>query len=156
MQQDASSEGSRYPNQMQLHRHQRARTLQQIRRGDWEVLERYISEGTALPTLRVVHRWNRLHGSESEFSYSSRSERESDLHFAKWVGRNLVVPKESRIMDKTHSTCCYQSTDLLDAVLLRAGRFDKLIYVGPFYLIERLKILELNTRSMPLEQNVKM
>ncbi len=44
--------------------------------------------------------------------------------------------------------------ELVDPALLRAGRFDKLLYVGPPALEERIEILKIHTRKMPLSKNV--
>ena len=40
--------------------------------------------------------------------------------------------------------------DMIDPALMRPGRFDKLIYIGPPDLESRLKILEIHTKNMPL------
>ena len=46
--------------------------------------------------------------------------------------------------------------ELVDPALLRAGRFDKLLYVGPPELNERLEILKIHTKNMPLAKDVKL
>ena len=46
--------------------------------------------------------------------------------------------------------------ELVDPALLRAGRFDKLLYVGPPTLQERLEILKIHTEKMPLAHDVKL
>ena len=40
--------------------------------------------------------------------------------------------------------------DMIDPALLRPGRFDKLVYIGPPDLESRLRILEIHTKDMPL------
>nr|KAJ3410984.1 hypothetical protein HK105_002756 [Polyrhizophydium stewartii] len=42
--------------------------------------------------------------------------------------------------------------DMIDAALMRPGRFDRVIYVPPPDAAARLAILEIRTRGMPLEQ----
>ena len=46
--------------------------------------------------------------------------------------------------------------DILDNALIRAGRFDKMIYIPPPDKETRLKILEVHTRSMPLERGTDL
>lgn len=46
--------------------------------------------------------------------------------------------------------------ELVDPALLRAGRFDKLLYVGPPSTEERLEILKIHTSSMPLHEDVDL
>ncbi|KAI9304435.1 P-loop containing nucleoside triphosphate hydrolase protein [Cunninghamella echinulata] len=46
--------------------------------------------------------------------------------------------------------------DMLDAALMRPGRFDKLIYVPPPDYEARLEILQIHTRKMPLENDVNL
>ncbi len=46
--------------------------------------------------------------------------------------------------------------DMLDAALLRPGRFDRLVYVGPPNLEARKEILKIHTRGKPLEKNVDL
>jgi transitional endoplasmic reticulum ATPase len=41
--------------------------------------------------------------------------------------------------------------DILDEALLRTGRFDRLLYVGPPNFEGRLEILKVHTHKMPLE-----
>ena len=45
---------------------------------------------------------------------------------------------------------------LIDPALLRPGRFDELIYVGPPDAGGRKRILEIHTSGMPLAKNVKL
>lgn len=45
---------------------------------------------------------------------------------------------------------------MLDAALMRPGRFDKLIYVPPPDYEARLEILQIHTRKMPLEKDVNL
>jgi transitional endoplasmic reticulum ATPase len=44
--------------------------------------------------------------------------------------------------------------DIVDPALLRAGRFDRLVYIGEPTLIDREKILMIHMRSMPIEGSV--
>jgi len=46
--------------------------------------------------------------------------------------------------------------ELVDPALLRAGRFDKLLYVGPPKVDERHEILKIHTRNMPMAKEVKL
>ncbi|KAI8328487.1 P-loop containing nucleoside triphosphate hydrolase protein [Chlamydoabsidia padenii] len=46
--------------------------------------------------------------------------------------------------------------DMLDAALMRPGRFDRLIYVPPPDDQARLEILQIHTRQMPLADNVDL
>ncbi|MEM4647745.1 MAG: CDC48 family AAA ATPase [Candidatus Pacearchaeota archaeon] len=46
--------------------------------------------------------------------------------------------------------------DILDPALLRPGRFDKLIFVGPPDEKARLEILKIHTRNMPLAKDVNL
>jgi transitional endoplasmic reticulum ATPase len=46
--------------------------------------------------------------------------------------------------------------DMLDAALLRPGRFDRLVYVPPPDELARLEILKIHTKSMPLSQDVDL
>jgi transitional endoplasmic reticulum ATPase len=46
--------------------------------------------------------------------------------------------------------------DILDPALLRPGRFDKLIFVGPPDENARLEILKIHTKNMPLAKDVKI
>jgi transitional endoplasmic reticulum ATPase len=41
--------------------------------------------------------------------------------------------------------------DMIDPALLRAGRVDRLLYCGPPERVERLKILQIHMRNMPLK-----
>jgi transitional endoplasmic reticulum ATPase len=41
--------------------------------------------------------------------------------------------------------------DIVDPALLRAGRFDRLVYIGEPQLADRKKIISIHTRFMPLE-----
>jgi transitional endoplasmic reticulum ATPase len=44
--------------------------------------------------------------------------------------------------------------DIVDPALLRAGRFDRLVYIGEPSLKDRQKIIGIHTRFMPLENSV--
>jgi transitional endoplasmic reticulum ATPase len=44
--------------------------------------------------------------------------------------------------------------DIVDPALLRAGRFDRLVYIGEPELADRKKILDIHTRTMPIEGSV--
>ncbi|MEA3557927.1 MAG: CDC48 family AAA ATPase [Candidatus Thermoplasmatota archaeon] len=44
--------------------------------------------------------------------------------------------------------------DILDQALLRSGRFDRMIFVGPPELEERKNIFKVHTKNMPLDRNV--
>ncbi len=46
--------------------------------------------------------------------------------------------------------------DMIDPALLRAGRFDRLIYIPPPTKEARRKILEVHTRNMPLGEDVDL
>ena len=46
--------------------------------------------------------------------------------------------------------------DIIDPALLRAGRFDKIIYIPPPEEEGRLKILEVHTKNMPLAKDVNL
>ncbi len=46
--------------------------------------------------------------------------------------------------------------DILDSALIRAGRFDKMIYIPPPDKEARLKILKVHTRNMPLNQDINL
>ncbi|MCL5787131.1 MAG: CDC48 family AAA ATPase [Candidatus Thermoplasmatota archaeon] len=46
--------------------------------------------------------------------------------------------------------------DILDSALLRAGRFDKMIYIPPPDAEGRLKILKVHTKNMPLASDVDL
>jgi len=46
--------------------------------------------------------------------------------------------------------------DILDPGLLRSGRFDRLLYIPPPDASERLKILEVHTRGVPLGEDVNL
>jgi transitional endoplasmic reticulum ATPase len=46
--------------------------------------------------------------------------------------------------------------DILDEALLRTGRFDRLLYVGPPSEAGRLEILKVHTRNMPLAEEVQI
>jgi len=46
--------------------------------------------------------------------------------------------------------------ELVDPALLRAGRFDKLLYVGPPSLKDRLEILKIHTSHMPLGKKINL
>ncbi len=46
--------------------------------------------------------------------------------------------------------------DILDSALLRAGRFDKMIYIPPPDAEGRLKILKVHTKNMPLAPDVDL
>ena len=45
---------------------------------------------------------------------------------------------------------------MLDAALLRPGRFDRLIYVPPPDEEARIEILKIHTRKTPLSDNVDL
>ncbi|RUS12757.1 hypothetical protein BC937DRAFT_87095 [Endogone sp. FLAS-F59071] len=45
---------------------------------------------------------------------------------------------------------------MLDAALLRPGRFDKLVYVPPPDSLARLQILQIHTRGTPLAEDVDL
>lgn len=57
----------------------------------------------------------------------------------------LVELKDVVIMGATNKP------DLVDPALLRAGRFDRLVYIGEPTLEDRKKIITIHTRFMPLE-----
>ena len=44
--------------------------------------------------------------------------------------------------------------DLLDPALMRPGRFDSLLYIGPPNLAARVQIVKIRTRKMPLADDV--
>jgi transitional endoplasmic reticulum ATPase len=46
--------------------------------------------------------------------------------------------------------------DIIDSGLLRAGRFDKMIYIPPPDEPNRLKILKVHTKAMPLGSDVTL
>jgi transitional endoplasmic reticulum ATPase len=46
--------------------------------------------------------------------------------------------------------------DILDPALLRTGRFDRLVFIGPPSREERLAILTIHTRGMPLKKDVDL
>jgi ATPases of the AAA+ class len=46
--------------------------------------------------------------------------------------------------------------DIIDPGLLRAGRFDKMIYIPPPDEANRLKILQVHTKNMPLKKDVNL
>ncbi|MCL6089759.1 MAG: CDC48 family AAA ATPase [Candidatus Thermoplasmatota archaeon] len=46
--------------------------------------------------------------------------------------------------------------DIIDSGLLRAGRFDKMIYIPAPDVASRLKILKVHTKNMPLTKDVKL
>ncbi|RUP46879.1 cell division control protein 48, AAA family [Jimgerdemannia flammicorona] len=46
--------------------------------------------------------------------------------------------------------------DMLDAALLRPGRFDRLVYVPPPDFTARLQILQIHTRNTPLSEDVDL
>ncbi|MBS3150324.1 CDC48 family AAA ATPase [Candidatus Woesearchaeota archaeon] len=46
--------------------------------------------------------------------------------------------------------------DILDPALLRPGRFDRLLFVGPPSEEERMEILKIHTRNMPLAKEVNL
>ncbi|EQB69541.1 VCP-like ATPase [Cuniculiplasma divulgatum] len=46
--------------------------------------------------------------------------------------------------------------DILDSALIRAGRFDKMIYIPPPDKEARLKILLVHTRNMPLDKDINL
>ncbi|MCL4341552.1 MAG: CDC48 family AAA ATPase [Candidatus Thermoplasmatota archaeon] len=46
--------------------------------------------------------------------------------------------------------------DIIDSGLLRAGRFDKIIYIPPPDVESRVKILEVHTKPMPLTKDVNL
>ena len=46
--------------------------------------------------------------------------------------------------------------DIIDPGLLRAGRFDKIIYIPPPDAESRLKILQVHTKEMPLAKDVNL
>ena len=46
--------------------------------------------------------------------------------------------------------------DIIDSALLRPGRFDKILFIGAPTKDERLEILKIHTRNMPLEKDVKL
>ncbi len=46
--------------------------------------------------------------------------------------------------------------DIIDPGLLRPGRFDKIIYIGPPNKDARLKILKVHTKKMPLDKDVNL
>ena len=60
----------------------------------------------------------------------------------------LVELKDVMVMGATNRP------DIVDPALLRAGRFDRLVYIGEPVLEDRVKILEIHTRSMPIEGSV--
>jgi transitional endoplasmic reticulum ATPase len=45
---------------------------------------------------------------------------------------------------------------MLDAALMRPGRFDQAIYVPPPDEISRFEILKIHTKHMPLSQDVDL
>ena len=46
--------------------------------------------------------------------------------------------------------------DMLDPALLRPGRFDRLVYIGPPDLEARKEILKIHTRGKPLEKDIDL
>jgi transitional endoplasmic reticulum ATPase len=46
--------------------------------------------------------------------------------------------------------------DIIDPAVLRPGRFDRRVYVPPPDMEARLRILEIKTKDMPLEENVSL
>ena len=57
----------------------------------------------------------------------------------------LVELKDVVVMGATNRP------DIVDPALLRAGRFDRLVYIGEPSLPDRKKIITIHTRFMPLE-----
>jgi transitional endoplasmic reticulum ATPase len=46
--------------------------------------------------------------------------------------------------------------DILDAALMRAGRFDRVIEIGMPDVVERLEIIKVHTKRMPLSKDVSL
>ncbi|RLO01023.1 hypothetical protein DYB28_009322, partial [Aphanomyces astaci] len=46
--------------------------------------------------------------------------------------------------------------DLIDSALMRPGRIDRVLYVGPPDQVARAEILRIHTRKMPLASDVSM
>lgn len=46
--------------------------------------------------------------------------------------------------------------DIIDPALLRAGRFDRIIFIGPPTKEARLKILKVHTKNMPIDSDVDL
>lgn len=67
-----------------------------------------------------------------------------------------VENSKYRVDDGVIVVCATNRPDMLDDALLRPGRMDRIIYVPPPERDERLKILEVHTRCMPLESDVDL
>jgi transitional endoplasmic reticulum ATPase len=68
----------------------------------------------------------------------------------------LTEMDELATMENIVVICATNRPDVLDPALLRPGRIDRMIYVPPPNSSERLQILTIYTRNMPLEETVDL
>jgi len=72
------------------------------------------------------------------------------------VSQLLTEMDELATVENVAVMCATNRPDILEPALLRPGRIDRIIYVPPPNKDERIQILEIYTRDMPLEQDVNI
>ena len=83
-------------------------------------------------------------------SIAPRRGRSNDTNWEKVVNQLLTSMDGVESLKNVMIVAATNRPDMIDPALLRPGRFDKLIYIGPPDAESRLKIFEVHTKSMPL------
>jgi AAA family ATPase, CDC48 subfamily len=83
-------------------------------------------------------------------SIAPRRGRNNDTNWEKVVNQLLTSMDGVESLKNVMIVAATNRPDMIDPALLRPGRFDKLIYIGPPDTDGRLKILEVHTKNMPL------
>ncbi|RDD36958.1 Spermatogenesis-associated protein 5-like protein 1 [Trichoplax sp. H2] len=116
------------------------------------VLSTLLNEMDGISTARSYHATPEKKMKETEPTLSNVKDESKPLATA------ISSTKKSnyQIDDGVIVVCATNRPDMLDDALLRPGRMDRIIYVPPPERDERLKILKVHTRCMPLESNVDL
>ena len=68
----------------------------------------------------------------------------------------LIVSQDTSVDNDVIVVGATNRPELLDAALMRPGRFDKIVYVPPPDFTNRLEILQVATRKIPLASDVNL
>ncbi|MGV9205581.1 MAG: CDC48 family AAA ATPase [Promethearchaeia archaeon] len=125
-----------------------------------EIFSKWVGESEK--TVREIFRKARqaapsiIYFDEIDAVTTGRSEYQNTQTFASIVNQILV---EMDGIENRQGIVIIASTnrpDMVDAALLRPGRFDRLIYVDAPDFEARVKILRVHTRDMPLAEDVSL